>query len=234
MTDPSPDRRAVRTRQPSLPDRYPLLVFDWDGTLIDSIASIVACMQATVAELDLPALADEEVRRTIGLGLRETLEILLPGTDDELHARVVACYRKHWLGTWADRHPLIRGAETVLDELAGTGHRLALATGKSRRGLDRDLARFGLHDRFVATRTADETAGKPSPVMLLEILAEVGLPAGEALLVGDTPHDLRMAANAGVHAVAVTSGSADAEELRHLGPLAVLPDVTYLPGWLRG
>lgn len=219
-------------RTPSRP--YRLLVFDWDGTLIDSIASIVGCMHATVAELGLPEIDDEVVRRTIGLGLPDTLEILLPGTGPDLRARVVECYRRHWLGGWADRHPLICGAEAVLDELGEAGYWLAVATGKSRRGLDRDLARFGVGDRFLATRTADETAGKPSPVMLREILEELGVPPEEALLVGDTLHDLRMASNAGVEAVAVASGSAARDELRSLDPRAVLPDVTHLPGWLRG
>lgn len=216
------------------PPPYRLLVFDWDGTLIDSIASIVGCMHATVAELGLPEVDDEAVRRTIGLGLGDTLEILLPGTGPELHGRVVECYRRHWLGGWADRYAFIRGVEPVLDELSGAGYGLAVATGKSRRGLDRDLARLGVGDRFLATRTADETAGKPSPLMLREILDELGVTAEEALLVGDTLHDLRMAANAGVEAVAVASGSAAEEELLSLDPLAVLPDVTHLPGWLRG
>jgi phosphoglycolate phosphatase len=213
---------------------YRLLVFDWDGTLIDSIGSIVACMHATVAELDLPAVDDDVVRGTIGLGLHETLEILLPGAGPDLHARVMECYRRHWLGGYADRHLLIRGAVEVLDELARDGYWLTVATGKSRRGLDRDLRRFGLADRFLASRTADETAGKPSPAMLFEILDELGVSGREALLVGDTVHDLRMAANAGVAAVAVASGSASPDELRGLGPLAVLPDVTHLPAWLRG
>lgn len=212
---------------------YRLLVFDWDGTLIDSIGSIVACMHATVAELGLPALDDEAVRGTIGLGLRDTLDILLPGTGPDLRTRVVECYRRHWLGGWADRHALICGVEAVLDELAAAGYQLAVATGKSRRGLDRDLARCRIGDRFLATRTADETAGKPSPVMLREILDELAVAAEEALLIGDTLHDLRMAANAGVPAVAVASGSAPVEELRSLEPLAVLPDVTHLPAWLR-
>lgn len=220
-----------RTAAPPAP--YRLLVFDWDGTLIDSIASIVACMRDTVAELRLPEMDDEVVRRTIGLGLRETLDVLLPGTGAELRARVVEGYRRHWLGRWADRHALICGAEAVLDELGRAGYLLAVATGKSRAGLDRDLARFRVGDRFRATRTADETAGKPSPVMLEEILDELDVPREEALLVGDTLHDLRMAAAAGVEAVAVASGSAPLEELRSLAPRAVLPDVTHLPAWLR-
>lgn len=222
-TTPMPGRRGP----------YRLLVFDWDGTLIDSIGSIVACMHATVAELELPAVDDEVVRGTIGLGLHETLETLLPGAGPDLHARVMECYRRHWLGGYADRHPLIRGAEEILDELERDGYWLAVATGKSRRGLDRDLRRFGLAGRFLTSRTADETAGKPSPAMLFEILEELGVSAREALVVGDTVHDLRMAANAGIAAVAVSSGSAAPGELRRLDPLEVLPDVTHLPAWLR-
>lgn len=222
------------TPVPRASDGYRLLVFDWDGTLIDSIGSIIACMHATVEELGLPEVPDETVRRTIGLGLQETLEILLPGSGPELHARVLECYRRHWMGGFADRHALIRGAEGVLDQLGRAGYWLAVATGKSRRGLERDLTRFGLGERFLASRTADETAGKPSPEMLFEILDELGVAPAEALVIGDTPHDLRMAANAGVAAVAVASGSALGEELRDLDPLAILPDVTHLPAWLRG
>lgn len=224
MSRPSPARR-----------RYPLLVFDWDGTLVDSVGSIVACMHATTDDLGLPRIPDGTIRETIGLGLGDTLEALLPDTDAALRMRVVECYRDHWLASWADRHAMIAGARDTLEGLRVAGYRMAVATGKSRRGLDRDLERFGLRGLFLATRTVDEVpAGKPSPRMVEEILAELAVGCREALVVGDTPHDLRMAAGAGVAAVAVASGSGEPWVLETLEPLALLPDVTHLPGWLDG
>lgn len=211
---------------------YRLLVFDWDGTIIDSIASIVACMNATVAELGLPEIEDATIRGTIGLGLADTLDILMPGTDPGLHGRVLECYRRHWLGGYADRHSLLVGAHEALRALGREGYWLAVATGKSRRGFEHDAARFGIGDLFLATRTVDEAPSKPSPEMVLDLLAELGVSPGEALMVGDTPHDLRMAANAGVASIGVCSGSACEAELRRLAPAAVLPDVTHLPDWL--
>lgn len=209
-----------------------VLVFDWDGTLVDSIGSIVGCMHATTEELGLPEIPEETIRNTIGLGLRDTLEALLPEAGDELRRRVVACYRERWLGSWADRPPMIRGARETLDALARAGYALAVATGKSRAGLSRDLARFGLAERFLATRTPDEAPGKPHPGMVEGILDELGVTPTEALVVGDTLHDLRMAAGAGTPAVAVASGSASREQLAELRPLAILEDVTELPDWL--
>lgn len=212
---------------------YRLLVFDWDGTLVDSIGSIVGCMHATTEELGLPEIGEETIRDTIGLGLQDTLEALLPNADPELQRRVVTCYRHQWLGGWADRHPMIRGARETLETLARTGYRLAVATGKSRAGLARDLERFRVEELFLATRTPDEAPGKPHPGMVEGILDELGVAPSEALVVGDTLHDLRMAAGAGTPAVAVASGSVSREALARLGPLAVLEDVTQLPDWLR-
>lgn len=213
---------------------YRLLVFDWDGTIIDSIGSIVSCMHATVEELGLPRIADETIRGTIGLGLSDTLDILMPGAEESLQRRVLECYRRHWIGGWADRHELVGGAREVLEALGREGYQLAVATGKSRRGFERDVARFDLAELFLATRTVDEAPSKPSPAMVLDLLDELGVGPEEALMIGDTPHDLRMAANAGVAAVAVCSGSACEADLRRLEPAAVLPDLTHLPPWLDG
>lgn len=212
---------------------FRLLVFDWDGTLIDSIGSIVSCMHATVAELGIPRIEDATIRSTIGLGLADTLEILMPEAEEPLRRRVVECYRKHWLGGFADRHALIQGAREVLEGLGRQGYWLAVATGKGRSGFDRDVARFDLADLFLATRTTSEAPSKPSPAMVLDLLDELGVAAEETLMVGDTPHDLRMAEAAGVAAVGVCSGSACEEDLRDLGPAAILPDVTHLPPWLQ-
>ncbi len=211
-------------------------MFDWDGTLMDSIGTIVACMQATVADLGLPAVPDEAVRATIGLGLRETIDALYPDPPDRagLYERVVGGYRERWLGGFAARHALFAGARETLDRLAGEGYWLAVATGKGRQGLDHDLERTGLADLFLATRTVSESPAKPSPSMVHEILDELGVGVGEALVIGDTTHDLDMAESAGAAAVAVTSGSGSAAELATRRPLAILPSVNALPDWLRG
>ncbi len=209
-----------------------LLVFDWDGTLMDSVGTIVACTQATLSELGLPLPAEPVIRATIGLGLRETVERLHPGCDAALFQRVVACYRAHWQGTYRDLPLLFPEVLDLLEALSGGGYLLAIATGKSRRGLEHALDKSGLAGRFHATRTADEALSKPHPQMLWELLEELGARPGEALMVGDTTHDLEMAKSAGVGALAVASGTQPREELERLGPLACFERVGEIAGWL--
>jgi phosphoglycolate phosphatase len=211
-----------------------LLVFDWDGTLMDSVATIVACTQAVIAELDLGEHEDATIRGTVGLGLRETVDSLVPGCDDQLYDQVLASYRRHWVGTYRDRPMLFPGVPAMLAELARRGYLLAVATGKSRRGLDHALDQTGLRAHFHATRTVDEAAGKPDPQMLLAILDELGVRPAAAVMVGDSIYDLQMAANAGTHSVAVASGAHRREELAALAPRALLDRIADLPGWLAG
>jgi phosphoglycolate phosphatase len=213
---------------------FQLLVFDWDGTLMDSIASIVACTRATLEELGQPPLPEETIRGTIGLGMRETLEILCPGGGDEMFGRVLECYRKHWLATWRDRPVLFAGVREMLEALAGDGYLLAVATGKSRRGLDHVLAETGLSQVFHATRTVDEAFSKPHPQMLLDILDELGVPARSAVMIGDTTYDLEMARSAGTASVGVCTGSHCREELERFGPIACLEGAVELREWLVG
>lgn len=213
---------------------YELLVFDWDGTLMDSIASIVACTRATLEDLDLPPLPDEMIRGTIGLGLRETMEILCPGGGDETYGRVLECYRKHWLATWRDRPVLFEGVREMLEALVEDGYLLAVATGKSRRGLDFVLTETGLADLFHATRTVDEAFSKPHPKMLLDILDELGVPPGSAMMIGDTTYDLEMARSALTASVGVCTGSHAREELLRFEPLICLERVVELREWLVG
>jgi len=213
--------------------RYPLLVFDWDGTLLDSIASIVACTRATLAEIGLPRVDDAHIRAAIGTGLRETVEGLAPGCDDRLFERICDVYRRLWFDGYSAEPLLFAGAEPALAELRGRGHRMAIATAKSRRGLATDLEKTGLGGYFEAIRTLDDAPGKPHPGMLLEILDETGVRDAEALMIGDSLHDLGMAANAGVDAVAVASGSQPREILLGAEPLACLESVRDLPAWLR-
>lgn len=213
---------------------FRLLVFDWDGTLMDSIGSIVACTRATLEELGLPGLPDEKIRGTIGLGLRETVDVLWPGGGEEVFTQVLECYRKHWLATWRDLPLLFEGVPEMLQELAADGYLLAVATGKSRRGLDHVLEQTGLAGVFHATRTVDEAFSKPHPQMLLDILDELGVPARDAVMIGDTTYDLEMARNAGTASVGVCTGSHCREELERLGPVACLEGVVGLREWLVG
>lgn len=215
-----------------MPVSYRLLVFDWDGTLIDSVGAIAACFHATLADLGLPPLADETVRGTIGLGMAEVFDALGFEGDEATQQRLLERYRHHWFGGYRDRPRLFPGAEGVLRNLAAAGYRLAVATGKSRRGLERDMSRTGLTGTFAATRTADDAFSKPHPQMLLDLLDELGVRPADALMVGDTTFDLEMAANAGTAALAVTSGSHPRSELEARSPLACLSGVAELEDWL--
>lgn len=211
---------------------FRLLVFDWDGTLMDSIGTIVACTQATIRELELGELPEPTIRGTIGLGLRETIDILSPGCDDALYGRILDSYRRHWASTFREMPLLFAGVDEMLGELAADGYLLAVATGKSRRGLDYALDQTGLGAVFHATRTADEAYSKPHPQMLLDILDELGVLAGETVMIGDTTYDLEMARSARTHAVGVCSGGHGREELERFGPLACLEQVVDLAPWL--
>lgn len=213
-------------------ESYSLVIFDWDGTLLDSISSIVACTRATMEELGEGDVEESVIRGAIGLGLRETVERFAPGCDDELYGRIVEVYRRLWFGTYIHQPKLFPGTREVLKELAESGYLLAVATAKSRRGLDEDLAKTGLGDTFQATRTVDEAHSKPHPQMILDILDELGITPQESLMVGDTTHDLRMAHSAGSAAAAVLTGSQDRNELSHASPLVYFEDLRQLPEWL--
>jgi len=209
-----------------------LLVFDWDGTLMDSVGSIVGCTQAVIAELGLGEADETTIRGTVGLGLRETVDTLVPGCDDALYDVVRECYRRHWVATFRDRPLLFPGVGDMLGDLAQAGYLLAVATGKSRRGLEHAFDQSGLRGHFHASRTADEALSKPDPQMLLDILDQLGVRPRAALMIGDSVYDLRMAANAGAHGVAVLSGAHGREELAAEAPRAVLAQIVELPAWL--
>ncbi|HEY4563557.1 MAG TPA: HAD-IA family hydrolase [Thermoanaerobaculia bacterium] len=211
---------------------FRLLVFDWDGTLMDSIGPIVACAQATIRELELGELPEEVIRGTVGLGLRETIETLSPGCDDALYGKILEGYRKHWQTIYRDKPLLFAGVDGMLRELSNEGYLLAVATGKSRRGLDYALEQTGLREIFQVTRTADEAFSKPHPQMLLDILDELGVSPREAVMIGDTTYDLEMARSARTHGIGVCSGGHCREELLGLEPLACLEQVVDLGTWL--
>jgi len=214
-----------------MPRRFDLVVFDWDGTLIDSAGAIVACIQAACRDLGLPVPEDERARHVIGLGLADSLAHAIPGLPESEYPRVAARYRHHFLACDATL-PLFPGTEEMLQTLRGRGHTLAIATGKSRAGLARALEQTGLKRFFDATRCADQCAPKPAPDMLRELMVELGTDTGRMLMVGDTSHDLEMAANAAVAAVAVSYGAHDAARLATFAPLALVHSTRELSGWL--
>jgi phosphoglycolate phosphatase len=211
--------------------RYPLLVFDWDGTLIDSAPAIVACIQAACRDLGLTVPDEARASHVIGLGLKDALSYAIPGLPADDYGRVVESYRRHFLAR-DPGIPLFPGAQAMLAGLKARGHILAIATGKSRAGLERALDNTGLRPLFAASRCADECASKPAPDMLSELMEELGANAVDTLVIGDTVHDLQMAAHAGVQAVAVSHGAHPRGDLIALAPLACLANIDELTLWL--
>jgi phosphoglycolate phosphatase len=211
--------------------RYGLLVFDWDGTLIDSARTIVACIQAACRDLGLPVPEDARASHVIGLGLKDALSYAIPGLPADDYGKVVESYRRHFLARDPEI-PLFPGTRAMLADLRGRGHVLAIATGKSHAGLTRSLDNTGLRPLFAASRCADQCASKPAPDMLCELMEELGTNAANTLMIGDTVHDLQMAARAGVQAVAVSHGAHPRRELVALAPLACLENIEELTRWL--
>jgi phosphoglycolate phosphatase len=210
---------------------FELLIFDWDGTLMDSAAAIAEALQASCADLDLPVPPTREARYVIGLGLTDAMRHILPGLPEAEYPKVVDRYRVHFLkrdgGT-----TLFAGAREMIEELSDHGYQLAVATGKSRRGLDRALDETGLRRFFDITRCADEGFAKPHPGMLMAILDSLATPASNALMIGDTTHDLTMANAAGVASAAMTHGAHEREALADCKPLVMVDDVQGLRNWL--
>lgn len=213
---------------------YRLLVFDWDGTLMDSEARIVACLQAAAADLEIAIPSPERARDIIGLGLREAIDRLFPDLGEASQALAVERYRHHFLGDDLAPSVLFPGVPETLRLLADDGYLLGVATGKSRRGLDKVLEETGLGRLFHATRCADETFSKPHPQMLEDVMDRVGAWPSETLMVGDTEYDMQMARNARTHGLAVSYGVHDASRLLAEGALACLDTLAELPGWLAG
>lgn len=213
--------------------RFELIVFDWDGTLMDSAGTIVACIQAAALDLGLAPPPAERARHVIGLGLHQALRYAIPELEEGRHAELADCYRRHYLSRDQEL-TLFDGAAQLVAELAEAGYLLAVATGKSRKGLDRALAVSGLGGLFQATRCADECHSKPHPQMLEELMAEFGTDKAATLMIGDTTHDLQMARNAGVAALAVAYGAHPRLDLQAHAPLHCAESVADMAAWLRG
>ena len=212
--------------------RFELLVFDWDGTLLDSAGAIVDAIKAACRDLDLPEPPDERARHVIGLGLGDALRHAVPELPEARYAQMVDRYRHHYLSRDHELQ-LFGGAVELIAELSAAGCVLAVATGKSRLGLDRALKTSGLGAYFTSSRCADECFSKPHPQMLEELMLEFAVRPERTLMIGDTTHDLQMAKNAGVNALAVDYGAHPAAALDALTPLARLQNVEELAAWLR-
>lgn len=214
--------------------RYELIIFDWDGTLMDSVPKIVSCMQAAAADAEWGELEVSAIEDIIGLGLPEAIAKLCPGIDPEQAERLRQRYSHHFVHGDTTPMPFFDGVEAQLARLRERPQqRLAVATGKSRRGLDRVFNETGSGGLFHTSRTADETRSKPHPQMLLEILAELQVPAERAVMVGDTEYDLEMARAIGMDRVGVTYGVHTPARLAASQPVWVAEDVASLFDWLR-
>ena len=223
---PSPsDNIAMQTRN------FDLIAFDWDGTLFDSTKIIVRCIQAAVRDVGGTAPSDEAAGYVIGLGLMQALAHAAPDVPPEKYPELGARYRHHY-ALHGNQLSLFEGVLPLLDALKARGHLLAVATGKSRRGLDEALQSVELKGVFDGSRTADETAGKPDPRMLHELMVQFDLPPQRVLMVGDTTHDLQMALNAACPSVGVSYGAHEPEAFVALGPRHVAHSVRGLQDWL--
>ena len=211
--------------------RFDLIVFDWDGTLFDSTALIVRCMQSACADIGVPVPSAERAAYVIGLGLHDALQHAVPGLPESRYPELGQRYRHHYMASRQDL-VLFDGTLAMLQALKQRNHWLAVATGKSRQGLDEALHDVRLLGLFDATRTADETAGKPHPLMLQELMREFGADPGRTLMIGDTTHDLQLAINAGSASVGVSYGAHQPEAFAALGPLHVAHSTADLQAWL--
>ncbi len=214
--------------------KHKLIVFDWDGTLMDSASKIVNCFVAAIRDVELRIPGQDEVRGVIGLGLAEAFTTLLPGATRRQCAMLVDRYRDHYLKLDGTATPMFPGVMEHLARLRKQGYLLAVATGKARRGLQQVLTDTATSGLFTATRCADEARSKPHPQMLWDILDETGVMAHDALMVGDTIYDLQMANEARVDALAVTYGVHQADWLKRYNPVACVDTFREVYVWING
>jgi phosphoglycolate phosphatase len=215
-------------------NHFKLLVFDWDGTLMDSQARIVACCQSAIADLDFEERTLTQILSIIGLSLERAFATLFPKGSPSQWTQLVERYRYHFFNTHAQiPAPLFQGVKETLETLQNNGYWLAVATGKSRQGLNKGLTETEMVNIFQTTRCADETRSKPEPQMLQEIMDELGMLPKDTLMIGDSKHDLQMAHNAGIAAVAVSYGVSESAELLKYNPLTCLDNLPALTTWLH-
>lgn len=212
--------------------KYDLIIFDWDGTLADSTGRIVDSMQRAAKECDLPEVPDANVQNIIGLGLPEAIRTVWPDVAAEQMTPMRNAYARYFVSDSQIDMSLFEGAEVMLSRLR-VKRKTAVATGKSRKGLDRILADLKLESQFDITRCADETLSKPDPLMLNEILSVLNIPSTRALMIGDTSYDLDMAAAVGVDSVAMSHGAHEEDVLQACGPLAICHSISELETWIE-
>ena len=203
-----------------------LFIFDWDGTLCDSLDRIAASVQRAALDIGVPTPSSEKAKSVIGLGLSEALDSLFPGLDQLGRDKLIEAYKYHFVSLASEMPSrLYDGAIDTLNTLRNSGHKLAIATGKSRLGLMSSLEELGLTDYFDATRCADETKSKPHPLMLEQLLDEMGFCAAQAVMIGDTEFDLAMANKLGMATVAVSYGAHGIARLEKCKPSAIVSDL---------
>ena len=213
--------------------KYSLIIFDWDGTLMDSSAYITDCMQSAIGEFNAKPRTDAQVKAIIGLSLEEAIQTLYPEADDFFINNIVRLFRIQFMSTDRKPSPLFEGAEEMLEILTQRGYDLAIATGKSRQGLNKVLSETGFEHYFPVTRCADEAFSKPHPQMLQEVLIDHDLEVERALMIGDTDYDIHMANNAKMDSLAVSFGAHDLPRLLRANPLGVVDTLTEIPSWLK-
>jgi phosphoglycolate phosphatase len=222
----------MKAKTATMARRFELIVFDWDGTLMDSTSAIVGSIQAAARDLGIPPPSDERAHHIIGLGLIDALRHALPDLPAQRYHELSVRYRHHYLSRSQDL-VLFAGVAELIDELREAGHFLAVATGKTRQGLVHAFELSGLGPRFHGSRCADECRSKPDPQMLEELMAEFGVSSETTLMIGDTTHDLSMARNAGVAALGVSYGAHPRAALEAQAPLYCAANVSQLTAWLR-
>lgn len=210
---------------------YDLVIFDWDGTLMDSVAKIVRCFREAATDVGAAYPGDAAVRNVIGLGLKEAITIIFPDTDEATRNALLEGYRDHFLIHDNTEMPLFPGVTEGLADLARNGYQLAVATGKARRGLKRVLDGSPLEQFFHTTRCADETRSKPHPLMLEEIIIETGVSPERTIMVGDTTYDLEMARNAGIDSLAVSYGVHSCDRLSEYTPNGCMHSFAEVRDW---
>jgi len=211
--------------------QYQLIVFDWDGTLMDSTGHIVQCMQHAISQLDFPSLDDAAISHIIGLGLNEAAQALYPKISTDDVEQLANSYRKIWLNS-SPNTPLFDNASQLIQKLNQQDYFLGVATGKSRSGLDKVLTSTELAPLFHATRCADECHSKPHPQMIEELMDYCGVSAKQTLMIGDTEYDLQMAHNAGADSLGISHGAHGIETLAACQPRDIVANLHQVEQWL--
>lgn len=208
-----------------------LYIFDWDGTLCDSLDKIVRCTRAAAREMGIPEPTDDAVKNIIGLSLLPAIQQVFPTINDDELQELLRLYSKHFIDDSSGESPLYHGAQETLEHLLNEGHQIAVATGKSRKGLNRVLKALDMEGVFHSTRCADETASKPDPLMLRELLTELSVPVEEAVMIGDTEYDMGMAQAIDMKRIAVSYGAHEIHRLHPYEPIHSLDAINELIQW---